>query len=174
MRKPEWCTYMDTEFIATDPSERGLISIGITDEQGRDYYAVNAGMDVPAVRTHYWLSKNVWNQLPLNEDGYDLDYTHADVKPLDQIRRDLLRYFADRPQTHMFTWYGSQDMQRLHSLWGGDWGNMPSWIPQWSHELRSLVWLAGNKRIPEQPSGLHHALEDARYNRLLHEVILSW
>jgi hypothetical protein len=162
--------YLDTEFITTDPTTSGLISIGLTDDQGRDYYAINGNINDAEVRFHPWLSKNVWPYLPHTPIG-GLDHFHPDVKPLAQIRADLTRYFGDHPPAHLYAWYGSQDMSRLHSLWDNDWSAMPEDVPRWFHELQSLAWLAGDPQLPVQDGGEHHALADAKYNRQLHEFL---
>lgn len=168
--------YLDCEFIATDPTISGLISIGLTDDQGRDYYAVNAEIDTHEVRFHPWLGKHVWPYLPRNEAGY-LDGLSRDVKPIKEIRADIAHYFsshfADGAPTHLYCWFGGQDIGRLHSLWGNDWSAMPGDIPQWFHELESLRWQAGNPQLPEQDGGEHHALADARHNRRIHEFLLG-
>ena len=164
--------YLDTEFIPADPSTGGLIGIGLTDDQGRDYYAVSSEFNWAEVRQHPWLGKHVWPHLPLNQIGL-LDPFHPDVKPLKQIRADITRYFADHPPAHLYAWYGGQDIGRLHSLWDNDWSKMPEDIPQWFHELQSLAWLAGDPQLPEQDSGEHHALADAKHNRRIHEFLLA-
>jgi hypothetical protein len=164
--------YLDTEFIPTDPTVGGLISIGLTDDQGRDYYAVSSEFPWAEVRVHPWLGKHVWPHLPLNAIGL-LDVFHPDVKSLKRIREDVTRYFGDHAPAHLYCWYGGQDIGRLHSLWGNDWSRMPEDIPQWFHELESLRWQAGNPQLPEQDGGEHHALADAKHNRRIHEFLLG-
>lgn len=175
MTKPRH-VYLDCEFIPADSTVGGLISIGLTDDQGRDYYAVSSGFNWAEVRHHPWLGKHVWPHLPLNEAGY-LDPFHPDVKPLKRICDDIAHYFsshfADGAPTHLYAWYGGQDIGRLHSLWGNDWSRMPEDIPRWFHELESLRWQAGNPQLPEQDGGEHHALADARHNRRIHEFLLG-
>jgi hypothetical protein len=162
--------YLDTEFITTDPTTSGLISIGLTDNHGRDYYAINGDINDPDVRFHPWLSKNVWPYLPHTPIG-GLDHFHPDVKSTAQIRADITRYFGDHLPAHLYAWYGGQDISRLHSLWDNDWAAMPEDIPRWFHELQSLAWLAGDPQLPQQDGSEHHALADAKYNRQLHEFL---
>ena len=162
--------YLDCEFIPSDPTIDGLISIGLTDDQGRDYYAVNNAFNPAEVRFHPWLGKNVWPYLPHDPIG-GLDAFHADVKSPKQIRLDLTRYFGDHAPAHLYAWYGGQDICRLHSLWDNDWARMPEDIPRWFHELQSLAWQAGDPQLPQQDGGEHHALADAKYNRRLHEFL---
>ncbi|MEV7770514.1 hypothetical protein [Kitasatospora sp. NPDC086791] len=164
--------YLDTEFIPTDPTTGGLISIALTDNHGRDYYAINANINLPDVAFHPWLGKHVWPHLPKNNASF-LDHFHPDVKPLAQIRDDITRYFGDHEPAHLHAWYGAQDLCRLHSLWGNDWSRMPEDIPRWFHELQSLAWQAGDPKLPQQDGGEHHALADAKYNRRIHEFLLA-
>ncbi|PZG93493.1 hypothetical protein C1I97_28620 [Streptomyces sp. NTH33] len=169
--------YLHCEFLPADPTVRGLVSIGLTDDAGCDYYAVNNGMDVSAVLNVPWMADNVWPNLPrCTVDGYPclLDRTHPDVKLLDEMRDDVAKYFADgSPETHLYAYYGGQHIWRLHSLWDHDWAAMPPSVPRWCHELRSLVVQAGDPPLPERADGQHHALTDAGYNRTLHEYLLA-
>ncbi|HEY9294846.1 MAG TPA: hypothetical protein VIQ31_00480, partial [Phormidium sp.] len=56
--------FLDTEFIETDetPKTIHLISIGIVDENDREYYAINADCDFS--KASDWVKQNVINQLP--------------------------------------------------------------------------------------------------------------
>lgn len=164
--------YLDTEFIPSNPAISGLISTGLTDNQGRDYYAVNSDMNEPAVAAHPWLGKHVWPYLPKTADGF-LDRAHPDVKSAAQIREDITRYFADHAPAQLYAWYGGQDICRLHSLWDNDWSHMPEDIPRWFHELQSLAWQAGDPQLPQQDGGEHHALDDAKHNRCIHEFLIG-
>jgi hypothetical protein len=167
--------YIDCEFLPADLSTRGLVSIGLTDNEDNDYYAVNADMDVDALHRVPWMVANVWKYLPhLGAQGLPhlLDRTHPDVKPIGQIRDEVRTYFGKHPRrSHLYAWYGAQDIGRLHSLWNNDWAVMPEDVPTWFHELQSLAWLAGDPQLPEQDGGEHHALADAKYNRQLHEFL---
>lgn len=171
--------YLDTEFLTSDPTTSGLVSIGLTDDSGRDYYAVNAQMDAVSVHNHPWMRANVWPYLPNGApDGLPhlLNYAHPDVKDDDQIREEIADYFAldgEDQETHLYAYYGGQDIFRLHSLWGHDWANMPDQIPTWFFDLKALRVQAGNPEMPPQDDNEHHALADARYNRRMHEHLLS-
>ncbi|MYW46358.1 3'-5' exoribonuclease [Streptomyces sp. SID161] len=174
--------YLDCEFLPADPTTRGLVSIGLTDDQGVDYYAVNADMDTDALLAIPWMVDNVWPYLPRIVFGYDepgriLNHDDPAVQSIDHIRAGVARYFADTDaeETRLFAWYGGQDICRLHSLWDNDWSVMPDQIPQWFTELEALIVdasLAEPVDLPVQDGGEHHALADARYNRKLHESVI--
>lgn len=175
--------YLDCEFLPADPTTRGLVSIGLTDHEGIDYYAVNSEMDIAALLAVPWMVDNVWPYLPRIVFGYDepgriLNHDDPAVQSIGAIRAGVARYFADTEatETRLFAWYGGQDICRLHSLWDNDWSVMPDQIPQWFTELQSLIVdasQAGRPELPVQDGGEHHALADARYNRQLHEAVLK-
>lgn len=139
--------YLDCEFLPADPTTDGLVSIGLTDNQGVDYYAVNADMDKVALHAIPWMVENVWPHLPLylkqTGDGWlsELDYDDPAVQSIKDIRAGVARYFADTDadETRLFAWYGGQDICRLHSLWDNDWSVMPDQIPRWFTELEALI-----------------------------------
>lgn len=168
--------YLDCEFLPADPTTRGLVSIGLTDHEGADYYAVNRGMDVAALLAVPWMVDNVWPYLPTAD--HDLDYAHYDVHSVTAIRSGIAAYFAntDADETRLFAWYGGQDICRLHSLWDNDWSVMPDQIPRWFTELEALIVDASHPErpvLPVQDGGEHHALADARYNSKLHEAVIK-
>lgn len=174
--------YLDTEFLPADPTTRGLVSIGLTDDQGIDYYAVNGDFDMKAFKKIPFMMANVWPSLPkphgdrrFHGKWPRLDLNHPSVKRVGQIAEGVADYFAatDADTTHLWAWYGGQDICRLHSLWDNDWSAMPSQIPRWFNELETLRWQAGNPDMPEQPSGLHNAIADARHNRAMHHFLLT-
>jgi hypothetical protein len=175
--------YLDCEFLPADPTTQGLVSIGLTDNQGVDYYAVNADMDVEALLAVPWMVDNVWPYLPRIVFGYDepgnvLNTDDPAVQSIADIRAGVARYFADTDatETRLFAWYGGQDICRLHSLWDNDWSVMPDQIPRWFTELEALIADSSHSDRPELPAqdgGEHHALADARYNRQLHRAVLD-
>ncbi|MEI5032456.1 hypothetical protein RB201_04450 [Streptomyces sp. S1A(2023)] len=42
--------------------------------------------------------------------------------------------------------------------------DLPTGIPMWTNDLRQEAERLGNPQLPEQPSGVHNALADARHN----------
>lgn len=165
--------YLDTEFLRWDLSPSGLVSIALTDDQDRTYYAVNRDMDYGLVMANDWMRENVWPFLPKTAT-HALDREHKDCRKLRQIRVDLAQYFALTGQpVHLYAYYGAQDVVRLHGLWDGNWDEMPKPIPRWFFDLKALAVQAGNPELPEQASGAHHPLEDARHNRATHRFLLE-
>lgn len=175
--------YLDCEFLPAIPTTSGLVSIGLTDDQGVDYYAVNSGMNLPALLAIPWMVDNVWPHLPRivfghDEPGSTLNSDDAAVQSIDDIRSGVAGYFADTAatETRLFAWYGGQDICRLHSLWDNNWSVMPDQIPRWFTEIEALIADASHPKRPDLPvqdGGEHHALADARYNSQLHEAVLN-
>lgn len=166
--------YLDCEFLPAVPTLDGLVSIALTDDEGRDYYAVNYDMDADAVCAVPWMVANVWPYLPLSVDG-GLLYGHPDVKRPLVIRDQVADYFADTDAdtTHLYAYYGGQDICRLHSLWDNNWAAMPKQVPTWFFDLKALAVQAGKPELPKMAGGEHHALADARHNRAVHQFLLS-
>ncbi|MFD7537466.1 MULTISPECIES: hypothetical protein [unclassified Streptomyces] len=171
-RRPARRVYLDCEFLPALTTTGGLISIGLTDEQGYDWYAVNAEMDFDAVKANPFQCQHIVPLLPLDTAGA-LDESHPDVKPLSQIRDEVTAYFDIGIGTELYAYYGSDDLMRLHSLWNHDSGAMPGVVPRWLDDLKALSVRAGNPPMPPQTDGIHHALHDARHNRVMHEVLLA-
>ncbi|MGW5691504.1 hypothetical protein ACWEWX_11235 [Streptomyces asiaticus] len=178
--------YLDCEFLPSDPSTDGLVAIALTDDQGVEYYAVNVDCDWHALVWNDWMRANVVPYLPLwfplgREEDPGLwmwDDEHSDrgaLKTPRRIRDDIDEYFADTDAetTHLYAYYGGQDICRLHSLWGNDWAAMPKPVPRWFFDLKALAVQAGDPVLPEQESGEHNALEDARHNRTMHQFLTS-
>lgn len=166
--------YLDCEFLPDNMATDGLVSLALTDDTGRDYYAVNYDMDADAVRAVPWMMANVWPYLPLSVDG-GLLYGHPDVRRIEVIRDEVADYFADTDAeaTYLYAYYGGQDICRLHSLWDNNWAVMPRQVPTWFFDLKALAVQAGSPELPVMAGGEHHALADARHNRTVHEFLLS-
>lgn len=164
--------HLDTEFLRADLTRTGTVSIALHDEDGSDYYAVNAGMNATAVYADDWMRENVWPYIPHDQANPDrLDTTAPEVKPFETIRDEIAAYFAhtSADETRLYAWKGGQDIVRLHSFWDHDWAVMPPQIPCWMQDLRALADLRGNPPLPRQESGKHHPLDDARHNHAIRQ-----
>jgi hypothetical protein len=171
----------DTEFLE-DGRTIDLISIGIVAEDGREYYAVNSDADWGRIEEHEWLMENVWPHLPLrgrkpwpeftaqqSSDGH-LDTTDIRVKPHWVIANEV-REFLLAGDTLPVLWadYGAYDHLALCQLFGRM-IDLPPGIPMFTHDLQQMVSVHGYN-VPEQESGAHNALEDARH---VMEVLRKW
>ncbi|MEW2301940.1 hypothetical protein AB0958_18535 [Streptomyces sp. NPDC006655] len=171
--------YLSVKSLHTDPTRRGLVSLGLYDDTGLSYYAINADMDTYRVYTHverdgtFWLRDHVWRHLPTLDRPDRLDFAHPDVKPFAQIREEVALYFTTDREPHVYAYEGDDDMIRLWSLWNNDRLSTPSTIPTWHWDLRAEQFRAGDPELPPHPGRPHHALDDARHDRLIHQFLLN-
>lgn len=145
--------FYDTEFI-----ENGqlidLVSIGVVDETGREFYAVSTEFD--ASRAIPWVKRNVLDKLPSPSDQA--------WRTREQIRADLLAFLTGPgEQIELWAWMAGYDHVVLAQLWG-DMRALPRAIPRFTHELRQKWEDAGSPGVPPQPPDQHNALADARHN----------
>lgn len=168
----------DTEFIE-DGRTIDLISIALIREDGKEYYGivdcgtsrdgVTAPTHIDRACEHTWLRKNVIPSLPIDfymGGGWHWDLSHKDadkVKPRDEIRTDVLRFLMDTPNPSLWAWYAAYDHVALAQLFGRM-IDMPVGIPQRTNDIAQEWERLGYPLLPEQPSGNHNALEDARFN----------
>ncbi|MFM9452377.1 hypothetical protein [Streptomyces europaeiscabiei] len=165
-------TFGDCEFVRKDVTPRGLISVGLCDTDGNDYYAVNAEVDLDALLADTFLRTQVWPHLPRTPAGL-LDAGHPDVKTIGEIRQEVAAYYAGGPKARMWAYYGAGDLIRIHALWDHDWDLMPAAVPQRVREIADPIEDFGITNIPAQTTSQHHALNDAHYNRLMHQTVLQ-
>jgi hypothetical protein len=150
--------FYDCEFIE-DGLTIDLVSIGVVDENGREFYAVSTEFN-PA-KAIPWVRENVLNQLPSPADKV--------WRSRQKIREDLLEFltepFRGRPGETMelWAWYGAYDHVSLCQLWGGM-PALPRIIPRFTKELRQLWDDRGQPPLPAAASARHDALADARHN----------
>jgi hypothetical protein len=145
--------FYDCEFIE-DGSTITLVSIGMIDEAGREFYAVSTEFD-PS-RAIEWVKRNVLNQLPSPADPA--------WRSRARIRDDLLAFMNEPDEPiELWAWMASYDHVVLAQLWG-DMRALPRKIPRFTHELRQLWEHAGSPALPVAGADAHDALADARHN----------
>jgi hypothetical protein len=150
--------FYDCEFIE-DGRFIDLVSIGVVDEHGREFYAVSTEFD--ASRAIPWVRRNVLDKLPAPADPA--------WRPRDRIRDELYEFLLepvrDQPgeELELWAWYAAYDHVALAQLWGAM-PALPKEIPRFTKELRQLWDDKGRPRLPEVSSGRHNALVDARHN----------
>lgn len=170
--------WYDTEFLEEGPSSPlHLISIGLVAEDGREYYAVNNEVGVGPLNAkiagHAWLMENVVNSLPLldkDSKGFHLDFSHPDVKSRLTIKNEIDAFFRDTPDLELWAWYGAYDHVALAQIYGRM-IDLPYYVPMWTNDLRQEAFRLGDPQMPEQKSGQHNALEDARHLRKVDETL---
>ncbi len=145
--------FYDCEFIE-DGRTIDLVSIGVVDESGREFYAVSTEFD-PSTGID-WVRRHVLDKLPAPADPA--------WRSRAQIRADLWAYLtAPGEPIELWAWIAAYDHVVLAQLWG-DMRALPREIPRFTHELRQRWEDAGSPRLPPPPIDRHDALADARYN----------
>jgi len=169
--------FYDTEFVEDGVTIR-LISIGMVAEDGRELYAVNEDTwIIRAAVQDEWLRENVVPSLPVRlvtaGAGWEWDTNHADWEAVIQrntIAGDVEDFIQSTPDPQLWAWYGAYDHVALCQLWGRM-INLPKGVPMWTNDLRQECVRLGDPRMPEQESGEHNALADARHVKTMAEFL---
>jgi len=145
--------FYDTEFIE-DGRTIDLVSIGVVDERGREFYAVSTEFD--AGRAGSWVREHVLPQLPSSSD--------AAWRSRDRIKQDLLD-FIGKPHdgVQLWAWFAAYDHVALAQLWGAM-PALPRQLPRFTRDLRQRWEDVGKPQLPPPPANAHDALADARHN----------
>ncbi len=143
--------YYDTEFLE-DGHTIDLISIGMVDELGREYYAINDDADWERIEKDPWLMKNVVAKM-----GSQDPQPKAQIA--EEVKEYLSRYLGD---LELWAWYGAYDHVAYAQLFG-KMIDLPEGFPMFTHDLKQIDSMLGGKSYPYQGPGLHNALEDAKH-----------
>lgn len=173
--------FYDCEFIE-DGRTIELVSIGIVAGDGREYYAVNGNVQWERVARseNSWLRENVWKHLPTTGVGQlSLNRYNPDVKDrwkiAQEVRTFLLGDTSDGqvPLIELWADYPAYDHVVLCQLWGRM-TDLPEGIPMRTNGIVQLAEELGisEKSFPKQdPATSHHALYDAKHNKLVFDSI---
>jgi hypothetical protein len=152
--------FYDTEFIE-DGTTIDLVSIGVVDERGREFYAVSTEFN--PTKAGPWVRDHVLDKLPSPADPAWCDRA--------TIRTNLLRFLQrDRERVELWAWFAAYDHVALAQLWG-DMPALPRELPRFTRELRQRWEDVGKPALPPPPSDAHDALADARHNLVRWRVI---
>jgi hypothetical protein len=152
--------FYDCEFIE-DGTTIDLVSIGVVDESGREFYAVSTEFDPD--RAGPWVRAHVLDKLPPPADPVWCDRA--------TIRERLLSFLTRGPgKVELWAWFAAYDHIALAQLWG-DMPALPREIPRFTRELRQRWEDVGKPTLPAPPKDAHDALADARHNLARWRVI---
>jgi hypothetical protein len=149
--------FYDCEFIE-DGRLIDLVSIGVVDERGREFYGVSTEFDDS--RAVPWVRRNVLDKLPSPSDPA--------WRSRERIRDDLYDFLVEPLRSgeaeaiDLWAWYAAYDHVALAQLWG-PMTALPREIPRFTKDLRQLWDDHGRPRLPTA-DGRHDALVDARHN----------
>lgn len=154
--------YLDTEF-QEDTCGIELISIGIVCEDGRNMYAVSNEF-VPA-RCNEWVRENVLPQLP----------PVATWESKLTIRKRVKDFVTDRAP-EFWAYFADYDWVLFCQLFG-TMRDLPSDYPMLCMDLQQYALHLGVetslKGLVPMRYGEHDALEDALWNRRVHEALIA-
>jgi hypothetical protein len=150
--------FYDCEFIE-DGRIIDLVSIGVVDEHGREFYAISTEFDARAAVP--WVRHNVLDRLP--SPGHPAWRSRAEIR--DDLLEFLVGPLRGRPDLNMelWAWYGAYDHVVLAQLWGRM-PSLPRQIPRFTKDLRQLWDDRGRPQLPGAQAQRHDALVDARHN----------
>ena len=148
--------FYDCEFVE-DGRTVDLVSIGVVDEFGREFYAVSTEFDDS--RANPWVRRNVLDKLPSPADPA--------WRSRERLREDLYAFLIEPitgrgEQLELWAWYAAYDLVALAQLWGAM-AALPREIPRFTKDLRQRWADVGRPALPDQ-AGRHDALVDARHN----------
>lgn len=175
--------YLDTEFL-DDAVIRTveLISLALVCEDGRELYLVNSEFD--RSRADDWLNANVMPQLPKcvcpGSGTLDhLGHTNPDClwRTRAQMRDAVAAFILVEPKEEIEIWayFASYDWLCLVQLFG-KMIELPKHFPWLVNDLKTWakhIGYTGKFRDLLPDSGHHIALEDARWNRDVHKILLE-
>lgn len=150
--------WFDTEFIE-DGTTIDLISIGMVREDGAEYYA-ETDQWIPG-KASQWVKDNVLVHLR----GGDA------IKPRDVIAREIVEFVGDDPE--FWGYYADYDWVALCQLYG-TMMSIPDGWPKFCLDIKQTCVGLGDPRLPKQGKDEHHALSDARWNRMAWEFLLRY
>lgn len=177
MRKPDRIAY-DTEFMAYGNGIE-LVSIAMINETtGQELYAINREVNTAKLLADEWLRENVWPSLPTrpcepskrchSSKSYHqhLDRDDPDVRPRRQIARMVEKFLSAAYKPQLWAYYSAYDHVAYAELFG-QLTALPRGLPMFSMDIKQEAVRLGNPELPQQATGAHHALEDARHNLVM-------
>jgi hypothetical protein len=150
--------FYDSEFIE-DGRTIDLVSIGVVDEHGREFYAISTEFDDRAAVP--WVRRNVLDRLP--SPGHPAWRSRERIR--DELHQFLMEPLRDQPglELELWAWYAAYDHVVLAQLWG-PMPALPREIPRYTKDLRQLWDDLGRPPLPDAAARRHDALVDARHN----------
>lgn len=159
--------FFDTEFNAMPKGRYDLISIGIVDETGREFYAESNEFDEAVLSP--WVLEHVVPLLGPKEKRQSLA----------EIRKGVEAFVLEEEEMAVF-WAknGSQDWVLFMNHIFDGFATLPRHVQTWYHELYQLATAKGKcikgeckPYLPQQGEGAHNALADAHFDKLLWDFL---
>lgn len=151
--------WYDTELIE-DGKTIDLISIGIVAEDGRELYLESADFDHG--KANEWVREHVLPQLKGGECRW----------PLRSIRVTLRDFFdiEDYGKPELWGYYSAYDHVAFCQIFG-TMMDLPEGYPMYTRDIKQWCDCLGTPELPKASEYEHHALNDARWNKLAWEFL---
>ena len=175
--------WYDTEFIE-DGKTIDLISIGMVAEDGREYYAQSVEFDPD--KASQWVKDHVLTQLIACSDAPHgqmhglYQHRHGQCsrgcpwRTREEVKQNILafmnvdKYTYGKPE--LWGYYSAYDHVAFAQLFG-TMMDLPPGYPMYTRDIKQWCDQLGNPPLPEQEKGEHHALLDARWNKISWEFL---
>lgn len=189
--------WYDTEFVDTG-SVIDLISIGMVCEDGREYYAQSVEFDHR--KASEWVKENVLSHLLMcpwappsekeipglyrTDRAYHKKYggqcvdQHRGIihncpwRTREQLKRDIISFMDIEAYSKPEIWgyYSAYDHVAFCQLFG-TMMDLPKGFPMYTRDIKQWCDALGNPKLPEQGKDAHHALADARWDKVAWEFL---
>jgi hypothetical protein len=160
--------FLDTEFIE-DGKTIDLVSIGIVAEDGRELYLLNAFCNHD--KANDWVQENVLKYLPKKHKVPHYIFTLPANLYGQYLSTGLIakavKDFCDPSEygePEFWGYYSDYDWVVFCQLFG-TMMDLPLGFPMYCRDIKQLADSFANPNLPEQKTGEHNALEDARWNK---------
>ena len=150
--------FLDTEFDPTPGKAPILISLGIVDEDGKEFYAEN--LDYNPANAHEWIQKNVLPHLT--------GPAFSEKKII-----EMALEFCDKPGAEFYCWVGAYDWFILWDLFA-KYQIFPKFMRRDFREIRQLQdthYPMLDVHSCSSGAAMHNALNDAKWNKAVFEAI---
>lgn len=172
--------YLDTEFVE-DGKTIDLISIGIVDQNGRTYYAVNRECDF--TNASPWVWENVLRPMGIYDSRDILTNPGSpEISPRlretilasrcrETIASEILQFIGFDDEIEFWADYCAYDWVAFCQLYGTMMEDLPRHFPMYCNDLQQALTKTPGISLPPQV-GQHHALHDAIWCKNAHEAVL--
>lgn len=169
-----------------------LISVGMVDDRGNEFYGINVDAPLAAMWQHKFLREVVWPTLPLEPVSgsaaaiLDWDAQHPDIALVrlpDELREDVYQFLIQDGEPELWGSYSGFDYVLLSQLWGTFEDHRPH-IPMFINDIQQFgirkfdptLWENLQKSVVtifEDTLGVtaHHALHHARMIRAIYNEV---
>jgi hypothetical protein len=165
--------YLDTEF---DESRVELISVGVVDQTGRRFYAINGDYDWDLAAP--WLRDNVEPHLSLAEyaeETKNLRYAECSCRGIGDLLRDWANLDQGDEAHEFWAYYGAWDWVLLRRLFPQH--DVPMALPLLYFDLKQFALSVGVEDplvdFVAHVEPRHNALADAEWCRRAHEALVA-